>query len=340
MSWWVWILIGWSVLGVVVTVPAGLAMREADRRDRAAAVQPPLVRPVRAPWAPVEFHPPRRRIPVPPVGLLLAGTGMALEALGFALRVTGADRDGTARLLSMDAPLSAPRMFITAIFLVTALAASFGATRAAGRRAWWLAIGLVASLAAVVKGGGTVHVRVLEALGASDRPAAALAGSVALVAGVVAALSYITRSERRDRRRVLLAVALYGLAAGGLSAVSTAVAQARGSASMYAAASTFVEEGAEVVCAVAVLLAVLTGVAPRLILPADWALRRTADGGTVDVPVSSRARRRTSASGADGGTAPSGTSSDRTATAGSAVIGGHTRATRAVTDPTMKGTSA
>ena len=137
---------------------------------------------------------------------------------------------------------------------------------------------------AEVKGGGTVHVRVLEALGVTDHPAVALAGSAAIVAAVVASLFYVARAERRDRRRVLLAVAFSGLAASALSAVSTAVAQGVGSTSPWSAASTFVEESAEAVGAVAVLIAVLIGVAPRLVLPADWALRRTADAKTVDAP--------------------------------------------------------
>ena len=32
------------------------------------------------------------------------------------------------------------------------------------------------------------------------------------------------------------------------------------------------------------LMAVLVGVAPRLVLPAAWALRRSADAQTLDVP--------------------------------------------------------
>jgi len=127
-------------------------------------------------------------------------------------------------------------------------------------------------------------VRVLDALGISEHPAIALAGSTLVVGVVVASLFYVARAERRDRRRVLFAVAFYGLAAGGLSAVSTAVAQALGGGSLWAAASTYVEETAEVLGAVAVLVSVLVGVAPRLVLPADWALRRAQDARTVDAP--------------------------------------------------------
>ena len=41
---------------------------------------------------------------------------------------------------------------------------------------------------------------------------------------------------------------------------------------------------AAVLCGLAVLMAVLVGVAPRLVLPADWPLRRTEDASTVDAP--------------------------------------------------------
>ena len=48
--------------------------------------------------------------------------------------------------------------------------------------------------------------------------------------------------------------------------------------------ATFVEEAGEAVTAAALLVAVLVGVAPRLVLPADWVLRRTDDAHTLDVP--------------------------------------------------------
>ena len=274
MTWWGWALVGWLVLAIVVSVPLGLAMREADRRERAHLAGVPL--PGRAPR--------RRRIPVPPVGIGLAVVAVALEAVGFVLRTAGADRTGTGRLFAMDAPLSVPRMFVTALFLVAALAAFAGATRTATRRAWWAGVGLVAVLVAEVKGGGTVHARALEVLGVADAPALALGGSAVVLAAVVAGLWWLSRTERRDRRRVLLAFAGYGVAATGLSALSTVVAQATGRSSFWAASAVFAEEGAEALGAAAVLLTVLVGVAPRLVLPADWTLRRSADAETVNAP--------------------------------------------------------
>jgi hypothetical protein len=284
MSSWLWILVGWSVLAAVVAGPLGLALREAERRDRVRAAPPADGRPLMSPSTPIAVDAPRRRIPVPPLGLLLGGTGLALETLGFVLRAAGDDRTGTARLLSMDAPMSVPRMYITALFLVTAFAALAGAAQAPSRRTWWLTVAGIAVVVSGVKGGGTVHDRGLEALGVADHPAVALAASALVVIAVLALLFYVARAERRDRRRVLLAVAFYGLAAGGLPSVSTAVAQALGANSLMAAVTTYVGQSAEALGAVAVLVAVLVGVAPRMVLPADWALRRTADAETVDAP--------------------------------------------------------
>jgi hypothetical protein len=227
----------------------------------------------------------RRRLPLPPIAIPLVGIGVTLEAVGFVLRAAGRDR-GTARVLAMDLPLSVPRMYITALFAAAALAAFLGGARATGRRTWWVAVGGVAAVVAEVKGGGTVHVRALEALGVRERPVVAAVGSAFVVGVVLASLWWLSRSERRDRRRVLVAFALYGMASVGLSAISSIVGQSVGGASAWTAAATFVEESGEVVGAVAVLIAVLVGVAPRLVLPAHWALRRTADAETIDAPGS------------------------------------------------------
>ena len=50
-------------------------------------------------------------------------------------------------------------------------------------------------------------------------------------------------------------------------------------------AATFLEESGEALAGVAFLLAVLAGVAPRLVLPASWPLRRSADAQTLDLPA-------------------------------------------------------
>ena len=107
---------------------------------------------------------------------------------------------------------------------------------------------------------------------------------MAFAVAVVGTLGFISRAERRDRRRVLSVLALYAVAAVGLSAVSSLVAGDYGMASHGAAAATFIEESGEALAAVAFLMAVMAGVAPRLVLPAEWALRREADAHTLDLP--------------------------------------------------------
>lgn len=265
MAWWVWMVLIWAAVSAVLAVPVGRALRIADRRERGLALPP---RP--------------RRVPVPPIAVVLIGIGVVLEFVGFTLRTAGLDR-GTARLLSMDQPLSLPRMYITGIFAAAALAAFLGASRLTGRRSWWIGVGVVAAVIAEVKGGGTVHVRTLRALGVAGHPVLAILGSVAVAVAVLAGLWWLSRTERRDRRRVLSAFGLYAIASVVLSGVSSLLGQSLG-ASTWTAAATFVEESGEAVGAVAVLIAVLVGVAPRLVLPADWALRRAEDASTVDAP--------------------------------------------------------
>jgi hypothetical protein len=280
MAWWGWVLLGWVGISVIVALPLGMVIREADRRELdvpAGALPHPLV----AMNGGVAPRPARRRIPVPPIAVTLAGIGVTLEAVGFVVRSAGLDR-GAGRLWSMDAAMSVPRLYVTALFVAAAAAAFLGGSRTLGRRGWWVGVGLVAVVVAEVKGGGTVHVRALEMLGVAGRPVVAAIGSAAVAAVVLGTLWWLSRSEIRDRRRVLGAFALYAVASVGLSAVSTGLGQSRGSA--WAAAATFVEESGEVLGAVAVLMAVLVGVAPRLVLPADWPLRRTADATTVDAP--------------------------------------------------------
>ena len=90
---------------------------------------------------------------------------VALETSGYVSRLTGSTGP-TARLLSMDAPFSLPRMFVAALFAAAALAAVAGAGALPGRRTWWLAVGLVGGVIAAVKAGSTVHAEALNALSA------------------------------------------------------------------------------------------------------------------------------------------------------------------------------
>ncbi|MGY1604665.1 hypothetical protein [Geodermatophilus sp. SYSU D00815] len=282
---WVWWVLGglvaWLVVGALVGVVIGRGIRLAEWREievlttadvpglAASGEVAPAVR-VR-----------RRRIPLPPIGIALAAIAVALETIGFVLRLTGS----TSRLLSMDAPYSVPRLFVALLFAAAALIALTGAGAVPGRRTWWTGVGLVAGLVAAVKAGSTVHADALSALQDAVGTTTATALSVLLACVVVGALWFLSRTERRDRRRVLGSLAGYAVAAVGLSAVSGAA-----SAEWYAAA-TYVEESGEALAGVAFLIAVLAGVAPRLVLPADWPLRRTVDAQTLDVPDAVPGRR-------------------------------------------------
>ncbi|WP_100499821.1 hypothetical protein [Geodermatophilus chilensis] len=270
---WIWVVGGlvlWVLLAFAVAVVVGRGIRLADTRSG-----DPLTAP--EPLADLRLVTPRRRVPLPPVGIALAATAVLLETAGYVGRLTGATGP-VARALSMDAPFSAPRTFVAALFAVAAVAAVAGAARVPGRRAWWLAVGLVCAGIAVVKAGGTVHVEAMGALSAAVGEAGAVVASVALVAAVLAVLAFVSRDERRDRRRVLACLAGYGVASVGLSAVS---AVAVGS---WAVTATYLEESGEALAGVAVLVAVLVGVAPRLVLPASWVLRREQDAETFAVP--------------------------------------------------------
>lgn len=277
MVWWVLVLTGWLAVAVLASLLLGMAIRGADRRAAGQGTSPGTddALDLIAARLPTDPLPPRRRrLPVPPIAVTLLTTGVGLEILGLALRISGREH-GRALLLSMDAPMSVPRLFIAALFATAAVTAVLGGVSSRGRRTWWLSVAAVAAAVAEVKGGGTTHVRALHALGLSEHAPITVVGSAAIIAAVLSTLYWVSRAERRDRRRVLLAFGVYGVAAVGLSAVAS-------TAGDWSAVATFAEEAGEVVGGVAVLIAVLVGVAPRLVLPPDWALRRDADALTID----------------------------------------------------------
>src|SRR4051794_3761196 len=251
--WLWWVLVGlavWTVVALAVAVVIGRGVRLAERREiEAGAVLTTADLLPRESAAPVVE--PRRRIPLPPLGIGLAATAVALETVGFVLRQTGAENP----VLSMDAPYSLPRLYVAALFAAAAIAAVAGAGVLPGRRTWWTAVGVVAGLIGAVKAGSSVHAEALHALNAAVGRAAATAISAALAIAVVAALWGLSREERRDRRRVLACLAGYAVAAVGLSAVSSAVGGG------WSTAATFVEESGEALGGVAFLVAVLVGVA-------------------------------------------------------------------------------
>jgi len=276
-SWVVTGLLLWVALAFAVALVIGRGIRLADRRAGQDALHTTagLDRPWTGPSTSAPVRP--RAIPVPPIGFALIALALALEATGYAVRLGGA-AGATGRILSMDAPLSLPRMYVAALFAAGALLALAGAGRIPGRRNWWLAVGLVGSGIALVKGGGTVHVAAMRGVQAALGGPAALALSVLVAGLVVGALLFLSRSERRDRRRVIGVLTLYAGASVGLSALSSAMPTAA-----LAAAATFVEESGEALAGVGFLLAVLAGVAPRLVLPGAWRPRRAADEHTLEV---------------------------------------------------------
>ncbi|MGY1752127.1 hypothetical protein [Blastococcus sp. SYSU D01042] len=290
--WWVWVLGAvavWALAAVVVGVVVGRGIHLADqRRPGAAGVLSTADVPglAAAPQRAVGTR--RRAVPLPPVGIALAALAVALETIGFVVRLRG-ETGPVARALSMDAPYSVPRTFVAVLFAVAAIAAVAGASRMPGRRTWWLGVGLVAGAIATVKVGSTVHADAIGALTDAVGDVGALAVSAGAAAVVVGSLWFLSRTERRDRRRVLGVLALYAGASVGLSAMSSVAAS--NFAANVAAAATYLEESGEALAGVAFLMAVLLGVAPRLVLPAEWALRRTADAETLDAPVT-EARQR------------------------------------------------
>ena len=282
-----WILVGLAVWLGVATVEAmlfGSMIRLADRREgvREDVVQAEEL----AQSAPVVARvaaPRRRSVPLPPVGVALVLLATALMVSGYVVRLSGSTGP-VSQLLSMDAPFSLPRMFVAAMFGAAALAALAGAGRNPGRRTWWTAVGLVAGGIAVVKAGSSVHTGALSALEGAIGVAGGLAVSVLVAVSVLGVLAFLSRTEQRDRRRVLGMLTLYGVASVGLSAVSSVAARAYGGGSTWAAAATFVEETGEALAGVSFLIAVLVGVAPRLVLPAAWVLRREADAHSLELP--------------------------------------------------------
>ena len=283
--WWLWIVGGlavWLIVGFAFALVVGKGIRLADARTPSRVASGPLtVADVRMPAGAARRR--RRAIPLPTVGVVLVALAVGLETAGFAFRLSGS-RGSAAQLFSMDAPLSLPRMFVALLFASAAFAAVVGAVAVPGRRTWWLAVAAVAGGIAAVKAGSTVHANALAALQEAVGASMALLVSGLTAAAVIGALLFLSRNERRDRRRIGGVLTLYAGASIGLSAVSGLVADVYGGTSSWAAGSTFLEESGEALAAVAFLIAVLVGVAPRLVLPRDWALRREVDVQSIDLP--------------------------------------------------------
>jgi hypothetical protein len=245
----------WLVLGVLVALTAGRGGTAGEvPTSTSTAVRPGPV-------------------PLPPIGVALVLMALALAVAGYVMRLAGV-HGRLADALSVEVAFSVPRLFCAGLFAIAAGAAVAGAGVRPSRRSWWLAVALVGTGGSVAT---AVHAHELELASAVLGTAAALVVSGLLATGVVGGLWYLSRHERRDRRRVLSALSLYAVATVGLSALSSEIAGDYGSGSGWAAAAVLVEHAAEALGAVAFLVAVMIGVAPRWVLPASWPLRRRAD---------------------------------------------------------------
>lgn len=227
---------------------------------------------------------PRLRLPVPSWVRALGIVLVAAEFVGWTTRV-GALPPAVAQPLSMDAPWSVPRTLVAAVFLAASSAAAFGAQRLSGRRTWWTAIAVITVAIALVKANNTLHRRAVEAVDGYANPLRSLLVLGGLAVAVIVWLYWLSRSERRDRRRVLLWLGLYAFAAVGVSTLSAVAQTTFGYPSVLTATAVLIEESSEALSAVGVLFAVLVGVAPRLVLPRDWALSRPSDTDSPSADV-------------------------------------------------------
>jgi len=187
----------------------------------------------------------------------LAGLALGLFGLGFVVRwqcTRGACALGRHEwLFDLDAVGGLPRLFTTSIFLAATVVAVRVAARSAGRRRLWWAAVCVIGVGLVLAKLVSAH-SVLE--GADGRGLTLLVGTGATVVG----LPVLARLGRAwgvpGARAVVLALALYALAALGLDQVTGLVA-GLDPAPLPDAAATFVEELGEALAALGVLAVVV-----------------------------------------------------------------------------------
>lgn len=281
--WWLWLVGGttvWLIIAVASGMVLGRSIRLADQcRAAASAPQAGADRePLEAVFARSAAVVRRRTVPLPPVAIVLLVAVVGLETVGFVLQSTGAT-GAPARLLAMNGADSIPRLLVAALFAITALTALAGAARLPERRAWWAAVALVAGTIAVVKFANPVHAVDYPGMSRAVGSTATVLLTALAAAAVGVSLWLASRSDQRDRRRVLGALALYAAAALGIGGASVLT----GGSGRWVLALTYAEEAGQAIGGIALLVAVLAGVAPRLVLPADWALRRAADAHTLEV---------------------------------------------------------
>ncbi|KQS68796.1 hypothetical protein [Modestobacter sp. Leaf380] len=205
------------------------------------------------------------RRPTRVAAVVLGVTAVVLETSGLVGRLAclrgdcGPTATAWARVLDMDHVGSVPRLLVTSVFAVVCLVALTGAVRChrAGARPWWLALAVGAAALSLAKAWSwhsLVEVGLSGLLPAADV-------QLVFVATAVVGIAVVTASGRRVRRDTRIAVttwlALYAVAAVGLSALASAVA---GAGPTALALGTWVEETAEALAAVGLLAVVVHGV--------------------------------------------------------------------------------
>ncbi|MEI4273218.1 hypothetical protein TEK04_15940 [Klenkia sp. LSe6-5] len=186
----------------------------------------------------------------------LVGLALGLFSLGFVVRwrcsVGRCALGGNEWLFDLDAVGGLPRLFTTSLFVAATVCAVRVAARSAGRRAlWWAAVAAV--------GVGLVFAKLASAHSVLERVDGAgltlAVGSLASVVGLPV-LGWLGRAWRvPGSRDVVLALAVYALAALGLDRVTGLVA-GLDPGPLPVAAATFVEELGEALAALAVLVVV------------------------------------------------------------------------------------
>jgi len=290
--WWLWVvggIVAWVIVGGVMATVIGRSIRLADERSGHARLTSSAVGRRTASgtvYAAARPRTRRRALPLPPVAIGLLAATLGVQTVGLVLQSRGATGT-TAELLALSGPTSLPRLLVASLLAVAAGMALAGAARLRERRAWWSGFALVAGTMAAAKFSNPTHVIDYARLSHVVGPSGAALLAVLAVAVVTGGLWLASRSDQRDRRRVLGALGLYAAAALGIAGASTLV----GGQGRWALALMYVEEAGQAVGSVALLVAVLAGVAPRLVLPAEWALRRAADAHTLEVtdPLAGRA---------------------------------------------------
>ncbi len=192
----------------------------------------------------------------------LVGLAAGLFGLGFVVRwrcaVGTCPLGGAEWVLDLDAVGGLPRLFTTSLFVASAVCAGRGAARTRGtHRLWWAAVALI--------GTGLVLAKLVSAhsvLEGWDGAGQTLVlGSLASLVGLPV-LGLLGRAWRVPAAAaVVLALAVYVLAALGLDVLTHAVVAVH-PGPLPAAAATLVEELGEALAALA-LLATLSRRVPR-----------------------------------------------------------------------------